>query len=179
VRPSRKDYSLNLPTVHPTFPEPLPAYLSRNAKILPSTIPPQQPMSASAGRFSLSLKGMRRTLRSSGPHTQQLVGDVEDAVMFWLHEGKISHLPNGPPEITFPGNMVGNQETIHEVSKTPLQLVWAIDDPWTRYVVHCCARYHEIVSFSENSQFLPYRSVLSAAIRQRDFRSSRHISFAP
>jgi hypothetical protein len=39
-------------------------------------------------------------------------------------------------------------ERVKEVQRTPLQLVWDVDDNFTRYIVHCCARYHEIVSFS-------------------------------
>lgn len=55
----------------------------------------------------------------------------------------------GTDGVEFPGNMVGGQENMREVERTPLRLVWWIEDSWVRYVVHCCARYHEVVSFSK------------------------------
>jgi hypothetical protein len=178
VRPSRKDYALSLPNVHPTFPEPLPAYLSRNAKLAPTSQPPPQPQSANAGRFSLSLKGMRRALRTSGPYTEQLVGEIENAVMVWLCEGDGAQSLPSAAELDFPGIIVGTLDTIHQVSKTPLQLVWAIDDAWTRYVVHCCARYHEIVSFSEYWLSYLRESTSDLSLRQGSLWTARYIHTA-
>jgi hypothetical protein len=135
-----------------TFPEPLPAYLSRNTKV-PSTVAPVRDISsANAGRFSLSLKGMRRTLRRYGFRAQFLVSEVEGEIATWLREGGTLLSPDSADvnALMFPGRSVGNTECIREVSRTPLQLIWSItDDAFARYVVHCCARYHEIVSFSE------------------------------
>ncbi len=37
---------------------------------------------------------------------------------------------------------------IREVDKTPSELIWEIDDAFSRYVVHCVCRWHSIVSFS-------------------------------
>lgn len=137
----------------PTFPVPLPPYLPRSVS-LPNTIPPSpSPHDANAGRFSLSLKGMRRTLRKAGPQTQALVQDIEEALMMWLSEGGVMIQPDGgngdADDVDFPGDMVGGQEKVREVERTPLRLVWWIEDSWIRYVVHCCARYHEVVSFSK------------------------------
>ena len=96
----------------------------------------------------MSLKGMRRELRKSGPRTEQLVCELEDEILTWL-EGGVMLLPDVAAEMSFPGRPVDSSATVKEVSRTPLQLVWSIEDnAWTRYVVHCCARYHEVVSFS-------------------------------
>ncbi|KAI0786696.1 hypothetical protein C8Q75DRAFT_263047 [Abortiporus biennis] len=151
VSATRKDYSIPTPTNRATFPEPLPAYLSRNNPIPPAAIPTREPMSANAGRFSMSLRGMRKELRKSGPRTEQLVKEVEDEIISWLRHGGVLLNPdfnNG--EFNFPGSPIGSQESITEVSRTPLKLVWSIrDDAFARYVVHCCARYHNVVSFSK------------------------------
>lgn len=72
-------------------------------------------------------------------------------------------LPDGgeQDELCFPGRLIGSyannepqnedaeRHGIWEVSRTPLRLVWAIEsDAFTRYIAHCCARYHSVVSFS-------------------------------
>lgn len=146
---------LPLPKVHSTFPEPLPHYLSRNVK-LPTApaLPITDPGSANAGRFSLSLKGMRKDLRRAGGRAQALVRDVESEMTQWLTIGgtvlspDMDHAAQGGLQAS--GTPIGATGTIFEVSRTPLQLVWRItDDAFARYVVHCCARYHEVVSFSE------------------------------
>ena len=149
-----KDYALLPPQTHPTFPEPLPSYLPRTAKLPTASLPTTDPASANAGRFSVSLKGMRRDLRRAGGRAEALVRDVEAEVVQWLAMGGTVLAPdrtNSAPEAV--GTPVGNTGTIVEVSRTPLQLIWKIsDDSFARYVVHCCARYHEVVSFSEFSK---------------------------
>ena len=93
---------------------------------------------------------MRRNLRRAGGRAESLIRDVEFEMIQWLalggtilapdnraHTGEIQSIP------------VGNTGTIFEVSRTPLQLIWKIsDDAFARYIVHCCARYHEVISFS-------------------------------
>jgi hypothetical protein len=155
ITATKRDYMLSLPKVHSTFPEPLPHYLPRNVKLSTApTLPVTDPASANAGRFSLSLKGMRKDLRRAGGRAQALVRDVESEMMQWLTIGgtvlspDMDHAAQGG--LQAPGTPIGTTGTIFEVSRTPLQLVWRItEDAFARYVVHCCARYHEIVSFSE------------------------------
>lgn len=150
VLPSKRDYAIVPPSKASTFPQPLPNYLSRNNAIPATTLPVREPNSANAGRFSMSLKGMRRELRKSGPRTELLVKEVEGEIVKWLGDGGVMLSPDAAPEMSFPGLSVGSTEAIKEVLRTPLQLVWWIaDDAFTRYVVHCCARYHDVVSFSE------------------------------
>lgn len=99
----------------------------------------------------MSLKGMRRDLRRSGYRAQLLVRDIELEVIDWLQAGGTLLSPDGPiaSNLSFPGKPIGDTGSIFEVSRTPLQLIWRIiDDAFARYVVHCCARYREIVSFS-------------------------------
>ncbi|TFK53654.1 hypothetical protein OE88DRAFT_1696678 [Heliocybe sulcata] len=152
VLATRKDLSLPTPYISPTFPEPLPAYLSRNTAVPASPLPSHNPLSANAGRFSLSLKGMRRDLRKAGGRAQYLVSVLEDEIADWLENGGVMTASQIDMEsgMEMPGAPVGGIESIREVSRTPLELVWAIgDDSFARYVVHCCARYHEVVSFSK------------------------------
>jgi len=152
VAATKKDYALPTPQARATFPEPLPPYLPRNAKVPTGTVPQRDPLSANAGRFSLSLKGMRRGLRKCGFRAEPLVRDVEQEIVEWLHAGGTVLNPDArqAEDLTVPGIPVGDTGTIFEVYRTPLQLVWYIEnDSFARYVVHCCARYHEIVSFSK------------------------------
>ena len=76
-------------------------------------------------------------------------------------------LPDEPEDVMIVhGRPIGSTLTVSELSRTPLQLVWAIEqDAFARksqirikyicfangvqgYIVHCCARYHNVVSFS-------------------------------
>ena len=77
-------------------------------------------------------------------------------MMEWLQGGVIL-LPNqsnaaGLPDLqTTSGDQGRAIEStgIVELSRSPLQLIWSVaDDAFARYVVHCCARYHQVVSFS-------------------------------
>ena len=100
----------------------------------------------------MSIKGMRKELRKAGARAQHLVEDVESAIVSWLRDGTVFLSPDekDPNDLEFPGEPVGGSGTIREVARTPLQLVWAIsEDGFARYVVHCCARYYDIVSFSK------------------------------
>ncbi|KAH9994346.1 hypothetical protein BJV74DRAFT_725416, partial [Russula compacta] len=147
--PSKRDLEPSPPILHATFPIPLPPYLPRSVS-LPATVPPQPDAKASnAGQFSLSMRGMRKTLRRSGAHTQALVRGVEDELTRWLEGVEVVLNPDAGPGYQFPGRAVAGQEGIREVERSPQRLVWWIEnDTWARYVVHCCARYHNIVSFS-------------------------------
>lgn len=92
---------------------------------------------------------MRRELRKSGFRAEALVRDVEEEVLEWLHAGGSVLAPDSQNHLLQAGTPVRNTGSIFEVSRTPMQLIWRItDDAFARYVVHCCARYHEIVSFS-------------------------------
>lgn len=86
--PTRSDVSLHpstLPT--PTFPTPLPAHLLPRTRPAPSPSPIEpDPSSAFAGTFSLSLKGIRRTLRKRGARSEELVRIVEEELERWEQE---------------------------------------------------------------------------------------------
>lgn len=159
---SKKDLSLPPTYIRRTFPEPLPTYLSRNTH-LPTLHAPTQPdpVSANAGRFSLSLKGMRRELRKMGGRAESLVRDVEAEITAWL-QGGVALAPSSgqDDDLRFPGAGVKGRDDLREVGRNVLQLVWFTDDALVRYVVHCCARYHDIVSFSMR-RFLYYLLFLS------------------
>ncbi|PCH43372.1 hypothetical protein WOLCODRAFT_164384 [Wolfiporia cocos MD-104 SS10] len=150
VPPTKRDYAIPLPEKTPTFPAPLPPYIPRSVPIPPSAPPTHEPSSAAAGRFSLSLKGMRRTLRRAGPRTEALVRDVEGALLAWLADNVLL-APDDAAPLAFPGVPLGETGVVHEVQRAPLRLVWSVpDDAFARYVVHCCARFHGVVSFSKD-----------------------------
>ncbi|ESK96663.1 hypothetical protein Moror_6883 [Moniliophthora roreri MCA 2997] len=154
VPATRKDYIIQAAPLKPTFPEPLPPYLPRSAK-LPTQPPPVVDLnSANAGRFSLSLKGMRRDLRKCGYRAEVLVRDIETEIVEWLEAGGTVLAPASGMEdnIQIPGTPIRDTNTVFEVSRTPLKLIWdTSSDGFARYVVHCCARFHNVVSFSKDA----------------------------
>ncbi|KAH9036722.1 hypothetical protein EDB83DRAFT_2507711 [Lactarius deliciosus] len=116
--------------------------------------PPLPTLLTTAGQFSLSLRGMRKALRRSGARTEALVRGVEDELTRWLGEVAVVLNPALDPDggHQFPGRAVAGEEGIREVERSPQRLVWWIEnDTWARYVVHCCARYHNVVSFSKDT----------------------------
>ncbi|KAH8994745.1 hypothetical protein EDB86DRAFT_2925544 [Lactarius hatsudake] len=152
--PSKRDLEPPLPTLLTTFPIPLPPYLPRSAPLPASTPPAPDAKASSAGQFSLSLRGMRKALRRSGARTEALVRGVEDELTRWMGEVAVVLNPALDPDCghQFPGRAVAGEEGIREVERSPQRLVWWIEnDTWARYVVHCCARYHNVVSFSKDT----------------------------
>jgi hypothetical protein len=75
--------------------------------------------------------------------------------MSWLSGVEVVMNPDKESGYQFPGRAVAGLEDIREVERSPQRLVWWIEsDTWARYVVHCCARYHNVVSFSTSIWFL-------------------------
>lgn len=130
-----------------TFPEPLPPYLPRNSKLPVNPAPVTDPNSALNGRFSLSIRGIRRDLRRSA-RSEYLLQAVEPEILNWLDAGGIVLHSDMTQSIDYEaGHSI--TDSIYEVFRTPQQLIWRIsDDAFARYVVHCCARFHNVVSFS-------------------------------
>lgn len=95
---------------------------------------------------------MRRELRKAGFRAQALVRDIELEILEWLGAGGTILAPSViPPNLDQPGTPIGTTGSVFELSRTPLQLVWRTrNDSFARYVVHCCARYHDVVSFSKS-----------------------------
>lgn len=205
VAATRKDYVLPTPSNKSTFPEPLPSYLPRTVKVPVATLPARDPASANAGRFYLSMKGMRKELRRAGGRAEALVREIEGEIVQWLQggvmlrpdESNAAGLANLQVKMG-EGREIGSTGSIVEVSRTPLQLVWSIaDDAFARYVVHCCARYHEVVSFSKSSRGLVYSGnllhlrlgkgdsnerityLLRPNVRQPDYRAATTLETPP
>ncbi len=124
---------------------------------------------------------MRRELRKSGPATELLVSEIEHEIVTWLRDA-VWMDPDAFSSTVDPifAKPIGTGEAIIEVSRTALQMVWSIsDDAFARYVVHCCARYHNIVSFSKlipTSLFFGF--ILNVTYRQRYDRLTPDLSFA-
>ncbi|KAH8107993.1 hypothetical protein BXZ70DRAFT_913579 [Cristinia sonorae] len=180
VAPSSKDYVVTQPIKRSTFPEPLPVYLSRNSPIPPASPAVRDPNSANAGRFSVGLKGVRRKLRNAGPRVELLVEDIEEEILGWLRNGGVLLDPDAQDDRMGRGRPIGSTGGIMEVSRTPLQLVWSIaEDPFARYVVHCCARYHRIVSFSKDTTGQRLTYLLRPNVTRPDFAASAALATPP
>ncbi|KAJ3576746.1 hypothetical protein NP233_g219 [Leucocoprinus birnbaumii] len=186
VTATKKDYVLPTPSNKPTFPEPLPSYLPRTAKVPVATLPSRDPVSANAGRFSLSMKGMRKDLRRAGGRAEALVRIVEAEMTEWL-QGGVMLRPDESNATGLANFQVkpGEGRTIEstgiiEVSRTPLQLVWSIaDDAFARYVVHCCARYHEVVSFSKGDLDDRLTYLLRPNVQKPDYAAVNNLETPP
>ena len=61
------------PSIKSTFPEPLPSYLPRTAKVPVVMLHTRDPISTDADRFSLSMNGMRKNHRRARGRTETLV----------------------------------------------------------------------------------------------------------
>ncbi|KAJ7497239.1 hypothetical protein FB451DRAFT_1348202 [Mycena latifolia] len=183
VQPGPRDYLTPQPHIRPTFPEPLPVYLARNNKLPTAERPTRDPRSADCGRFSLSLKGMRRDLRKMGFRSKLLVLDIETEIVEWLEAGGTLFSPDTPEADSFfnaPGVPVRNTGTVVELSRTPLQLVWRItDDAFARYVVHCTARYHKIVSFSKDVSGHRLTYLLRPNVNYPEFHAATSLDTPP
>ncbi|KAJ6475312.1 hypothetical protein C8R47DRAFT_1052916 [Mycena vitilis] len=186
VNPGSRDYLPPPgPQIRSTFPEPLPVYLSRNSK-LPGVLPtPEHRNAANAdcGRFSMGLRGMRRDLRRMGFRSKPLVVDVETELVAWLEAGGTLLSPDtldSTPNSS--GTPIGTGTTIVEISRTPLQLIWQMtddSDAFARYVVHCTARYHKIVSFSKevSGQRLTY--LLRPHVKYPEYHAANFVDTPP
>ena len=154
VKPSTKDFSLNLPLPRSTFPKPLPPFLPRHLSAPSASLPLRDPASANAGRYSLSLKGVRRELRKSGPGAEQIVLDIEQELTEWLETGGVLLFPDSrrtSSSLAVSGTPLGSSKSIIEVCRSPTELIWRIDEDFPRFLLHCVARFHGVVSFSKYS----------------------------
>jgi len=75
---------------------------------------------------------------------------------------------------------IGDLTTVLEVMRTPLQLVWYVeDDAFARYVVHCCARYHEVVSYSKEVAGFRLTYLLRPNVTRPDHRAPSTLDTPP
>ncbi|KIM30448.1 hypothetical protein M408DRAFT_328040 [Serendipita vermifera MAFF 305830] len=151
VQPGRADFQVPHADVKPTFPKPLPAYLPRvspapsGGVVLRSE--PGNINSAYSGRFTLSLRGVRKDLRQRGGGlARSLVQDIESAIQSWLDATEIS----ASEETSGRAIDHADSPVIQELSYKPLELVWITDDPFARWIIHCVSRWHGVVSFSKD-----------------------------
>ncbi|KAH7888727.1 hypothetical protein F5I97DRAFT_1803117 [Phlebopus sp. FC_14] len=159
--PTSRDLTHPLPHAAPTFPTPLPPFLPRTVPIPPASTPAPDPATASAGLFSLSLRGARRTLRAR-PAAAPLVQAIEAHLLDWLDGATWLDPDDRIGVFNFPGNPVSGRDDIREVGREPDRLVWAVrlgvgvpvgtaDGGFERYVVHCVARWYGVISFSKET----------------------------
>lgn len=157
--PTRSEISnLLLPVAQPTFPNPLPPSLLPRTRPAPSPAPPtNDPRSESAGQFHSSLTGVRRQLRSKGARAESLVKLVEEEIVNWVKEVRQSVvlMPSrtGGRRVVddflvegHEGPAGGKTKAIVEVQRGSNSLVWEIGASFERFVVHCVARHHLLVS---------------------------------
>lgn len=166
LRPTLRDYDPR-PAAGPlTFVPPPPSF-SRSL-VLPSIDPPTlNPLSTSNGQFSLSLRGVRKTLiRLTGPisglggPTEDLIRLIECELLGWLNARGLSSDFHSTPTILdptpFPSSALPDspfpstpEPTLTELSRTPSSLLWALPDPHARFLTHVLARYYALPSFSK------------------------------
>ncbi|EJD52844.1 hypothetical protein AURDEDRAFT_111377 [Auricularia subglabra TFB-10046 SS5] len=170
VQPTTDDYELFLPRTRPTFPTPPPAGMQRSAPAPSYSRPTYDAASAQAGNYRLSVRGVRKTLARSGPRMQALVATVEDTLLAWRDAAGLFQPSDAPGEV---GVVV--QDAVFELRRTPGEMVWAIPDPWTRYVVHCVARFHGVVSVSVDDSNAPggrATKLIRPHVSRRDVRAA-------
>ncbi|GJJ06467.1 hypothetical protein Clacol_000659 [Clathrus columnatus] len=174
VKPSSKDFEPIISRPRTTFPTPVPPFISRARPPL-STIPRRDPISANAGRYSLSLKGIRKRLRKAGPITEQIVFDIDESLTTWLQTGIVVL----QPDISIPGASLNAAE----ISRSALQLIWRVEDDFPRFLVHCVARYYGIVSYSKTINEVGHEIrvtyLLRPNIARPDFKAASRLETPP
>ncbi|KAG8908306.1 hypothetical protein FRC00_011316 [Tulasnella sp. 408] len=138
--PTSEDQNSPLPP-HRPWPQPLPAYIPRRTSA-PDWIPP--PSIQSVPR--LTRKGVRKYIRNAGPYAEQLVRDFEREVVEWLNCDVVVN----PDNQQATSRRIGSKGEVFELERSHAQLVWSTD-AFARYVLHCVARYHGLVSFSKDT----------------------------
>lgn len=111
--------------------------------------------------------------------TEILVREIEGEIIDWLSAGVwVEPDVKMSMELEHGGTSIGSLGSIREVERTHQQLVWEInDDAFARYVVHCCARYHNVVSFSKYYSPVFYRG--DGGLKSSTFRQGRRIGRIP
>ncbi|KAF8514224.1 hypothetical protein BU17DRAFT_52777 [Hysterangium stoloniferum] len=179
VKPSKKDFELPYSRPQTTFPNPLPSFLPRHASIAPTSIPTRDPVSANAGRYSLSLKGVRRELRKGGPNVERIVLDIEHELVEWLTAGGVVLEPDAQHEVPFSrtlGEPLGASQLIREIRRSPMELVWRVDSDFPRFLLHCVARFHNIVSYSDDVRLT---HLLRPNVTRPDFLAAKSLDTPP
>lgn len=138
--PTTEDLNSPLPP-HRPWPQPLPAYIPRRTSA-PDWIPP--PSIHSEPR--LTRKGVRKYIRNAGPYAEQLVRDFEREIVEWLNCDVVVN----PDNQQVASRRIGSKGDVFELERSPVQLVWSTD-AFPRYILHCVARYHGLVSFSKDT----------------------------
>lgn len=168
TRPKPSDYSICQLNTHPSFPSPP-----------PSTFYPYRPVSTSDpssssnyvfddtkaadfGRFSLPIKGLKKSTRRivvDGGPGQEIVETVDNQMRGWLDGAHIFLKPDGSSssasgaillDLEGHGQSSSDEPTIVQVSRLPHSLIWSIQDPFVRFLVHAIARYYRVVSFTKS-----------------------------
>lgn len=160
LRPTLRDFDPRPPAGPLTFVPPPPSF--PRSLVLPSIDPPTlNPLSTSNGQFSLSLKGVRRTLlRLTGPiaglggPTESLIRLIESELLHWLSARSLSDFHStstilDPTPFSPLPNSSSPEPTLTELSRTPSSLLWALPDPHARFITHVLARYYALPSFSK------------------------------
>ncbi|KAG8735987.1 hypothetical protein FRC10_009937 [Ceratobasidium sp. 414] len=167
VQPTKRDYAVPMAQVQSTFPVPLPPYLPRISSAPSAPAPTSDPASNLAGKFSLSLRGLRRELRRRRGRAEPLVRAVEAELVEWLAE------PTKPVD----ANVYVIVNGIKEIRRSAGELVWDVDqDGFARYVVHCTARWYGVVSFSKEA---PDGTRLTHLLRPNPTRPDRAVLATP
>ncbi|KAG8965848.1 hypothetical protein FRC03_012876 [Tulasnella sp. 419] len=149
--PTSGDMAVHPPAIRSTFPVPLPPGIPRTAPIPNASIPNTDKNSAISGQFSMSLRGMRKELRKAGPRAENLVKLVEAELQDWLGSDVVLK-PTDDASSGEPRRIGSDYGTILEIRRNHAQLVWSLEeDAFARWVVHCVARYHGVVSFSKDT----------------------------
>ncbi|KAG9018167.1 hypothetical protein FRB90_012011 [Tulasnella sp. 427] len=138
--PTSEDLNSPLPP-HRPWPQPLPNCIPRRASA-PDWIPP--PSIRSEPR--LTRKGVRKYIRNAGPFAEQLVRDFEREIMEWLSCDVVVN----PDNQQAGARRIGSKGEVFELERTHARLVWSTD-AFPRYILHCVARYHGLVSFSKDT----------------------------
>ena len=127
---------------------------------------------ADFGRFSLPIKGLKKSTRrivSDGGPGEEIVQTVDSQIRDWLDGAHVFLNPNDSSsaasgavilDLEGHGKAPSDEPTIVQVSRLPHSIIWSIQDPFVRFLVHAIARYYRVVSFTKSDPSTPERKLV-------------------
>lgn len=168
THPKSSDFNpCQLNSSRPTFPAPPPSSFFTKGKAPAGAEAGVETVfddmkAADFGRFSLPIKGLKRSTRrivSTGGAGEEIVQTIDEHLRTWLDRPEVFMNPDQAVSGVRDDRCILHIDAedprdrpaeIVQISRMPHSLVWQIDDSFVRFLVHAVSRYYRVVSFSKS-----------------------------
>jgi hypothetical protein len=169
VMPKSSDYAPVEIRQHNAFPAPPPSAfypIKASSPVDPSITVFDDTKAADYGRFSLPIRGLKRSTRrivGSGGAGEEIASTVDRCLRDWLDKPEVYIQPDSRSRsekviLSLRADDSGHESsssdscqdaTILQTAKQPHSLIWQVEDGFVRFLVHSVARYYRVVSFTK------------------------------